>query len=48
MIPLRSFAASSFVVGPQVISRFNNYRAVTVNGAAQRGRVLRRCAEGDG
>ncbi len=37
MIPLRSLAASSFVVGPQVISRFNNYRAVTVNGAARAG-----------
>jgi multidrug efflux pump subunit AcrB len=32
MIPLRSMATSRFVVGPQVISRFNNYRAVTVNG----------------
>ena len=37
MVPLRAFTASSFVVGPQVISRFNNYRAVTVNGAAKPG-----------
>ena len=37
MIPLRSMATSRFVVGPQVISRFNNYRAITVNGGARAG-----------
>ena len=37
MIPLRSVASTSFVVGPRVISRFNNYRAVTVNGGARAG-----------
>jgi hydrophobe/amphiphile efflux-1 (HAE1) family protein len=37
MIPLHSVASTSFVVGPRVISRFNNYRAVTVNGGARAG-----------
>jgi hydrophobe/amphiphile efflux-1 (HAE1) family protein len=37
MIPLRAVASSSFVVGPQVISRYNNYRAVTINGGARPG-----------
>jgi hydrophobic/amphiphilic exporter-1 (mainly G- bacteria), HAE1 family len=37
MIPLRSVATSRFVLGPQVISRFNNYRAVTVNGGPRAG-----------
>jgi hydrophobe/amphiphile efflux-1 (HAE1) family protein len=37
MIPLRSVASSRFVPGPQVISRFNNYRAVTVNGGPRAG-----------
>ena len=37
MIPLRSMATSRFIVGPQVISRFNNYRAVTVNGGPHAG-----------
>ena len=37
MIPLRSLASSRFVLGPQVISRFNNYRAVTVNGMPKAG-----------
>ncbi len=32
MVPLRAIATPRIVVGPQVISRFNNYRAVTVNG----------------
>ncbi len=32
MVPLRAVASTRIVVGPQVISRFNNYRAVTVNG----------------
>ena len=37
MLPLRSVANTSFVVGPRVISRFNNYRAVTVNGGPRAG-----------
>src|SRR6202453_1634933 len=37
MVPLRSVATSRFVLGPQVISRFNNYRAVTVNGGPRAG-----------
>ena len=33
MVPLRAIATPRIVLGPQVISRFNNYRAVTVNGS---------------
>ncbi len=33
MVPLRAIASTRIVLGPQVISRFNNYRAVTVNGS---------------
>ncbi len=32
MVPLRAVADLRTVVGPQVISRFNNYRSVTING----------------
>jgi hydrophobe/amphiphile efflux-1 (HAE1) family protein len=32
MVPIRSIADARFVVGPQVLSRYNNYRAVTVRG----------------
>ena len=32
MVPLRAIANIRIVLGPQVISRFNNYRAVTING----------------
>ena len=32
MVPLKAIATSRIVLGPQVISRFNNYRAVTING----------------
>jgi hydrophobe/amphiphile efflux-1 (HAE1) family protein len=32
MVPLRSIANAGIVLGPQVISRFNNYRAITING----------------
>jgi len=31
-VPMRSIANARFVVGPQVISRYNNYRALTVRG----------------
>ena len=33
MVPLRAIATPRIVLGPQVISRFNNYRAVTLNGS---------------
>jgi hydrophobe/amphiphile efflux-1 (HAE1) family protein len=33
MVPLRSIAELRFVVGPQVITRYNNYRSVTINGS---------------
>lgn len=33
MVPLRSIAETRFVTGPQVITRYNNYRSVTVNGS---------------
>ncbi len=32
MVPLRSIASLRFVTGPQVITRYNNYRAIAVNG----------------
>ena len=32
MVPLRAIADLRIAVGPQVISRFNNYRSVTING----------------
>jgi len=32
MVPLRSIATLRVVVGPQVISRYNNYRSITING----------------
>ena len=37
MVPLRSIANVRIVLGPQVISRYNNYRAVTVNGGPKPG-----------
>ena len=33
MVPLRSLAGLKIVTGPQVITRYNNYRSVTVNGS---------------
>jgi len=33
MVPLRSIASAKIVLGPQVISRYNNYRAITINGS---------------
>jgi hydrophobe/amphiphile efflux-1 (HAE1) family protein len=33
MVPLRSIADFRIVLGPQVITRYNNYRSVTINGA---------------
>jgi hydrophobe/amphiphile efflux-1 (HAE1) family protein len=32
MVPLRSIADLRIVTGPQVISRYNNYRSITING----------------
>ena len=32
MVPMRSIAELSIVTGPQVITRYNNYRSVTING----------------
>jgi hydrophobe/amphiphile efflux-1 (HAE1) family protein len=33
MVPLRSIASVRTVVGPQVITRYNNYRSVSINGS---------------
>jgi hydrophobe/amphiphile efflux-1 (HAE1) family protein len=33
MVPLRSIASFRTVVGPQVITRYNNYRSITINGS---------------
>lgn len=38
MVSLRAFAEPNMIVGPQVISRYNNYRSVTVNGNPAIGR----------
>ncbi len=38
VIPLSSFARASLDVGPRTIIRYNNYRAVSINGAAGAGR----------
>jgi len=32
MVPVRSIASIKIVTGPQVITRYNNYRSVTING----------------
>jgi len=37
MVPLRSIASLKIVTGPQVITRYNNYRSVTVNGTPAAG-----------
>src|SRR5476651_690331 len=37
MVPLRSIASFRIEVGPQVISRYNNYRSVTINGSPKPG-----------
>ncbi|RTL51667.1 MAG: multidrug efflux RND transporter permease subunit [Bradyrhizobiaceae bacterium] len=33
MVPMRSIAGLKVVTGPQVITRYNNFRAVTINGS---------------
>ncbi|HBK05725.1 MAG TPA: hydrophobe/amphiphile efflux-1 family RND transporter, partial [Acetobacteraceae bacterium] len=37
MVPLRSIANVRVQLGPQVISRYNNYRSVTINGSPKPG-----------
>ena len=37
MVPLRALAEARIVVGPQTISRYNNYRSITISGAAAPG-----------
>lgn len=37
MVPLRAIADVSTVLGPQVITRYNNYRSVTLNGSPGEG-----------
>ena len=37
MVPLRSIADARIVLGPQTISRYNNYRSITVNGSPKPG-----------
>jgi hydrophobe/amphiphile efflux-1 (HAE1) family protein len=32
-VPLRSIASARIVLGPQTISRYNNYRSITINGS---------------
>jgi len=32
-VPLRSLATAKIVTGPQAITRYNNYRAITINGS---------------
>ncbi|MBY0380612.1 MAG: multidrug efflux RND transporter permease subunit [Xanthobacteraceae bacterium] len=33
MVPMRSISSLRFVTGPQVITRYNNYRSITINGS---------------
>jgi len=37
MVPIQAVATVRYVLGPRVISRFNNYRAVTINGGPKPG-----------
>ncbi len=37
MVPLRSIADARIVLGPQTISRYNNYRSITINGSPKPG-----------
>ena len=48
MVPLRSIADLRIVVGPQVITRYNNYRSVTINGGPAPGVSSGDGAGGDG
>ena len=33
MVPLRAIASLRIVTGPQVITRYNNYRSITIDGS---------------
>ena len=33
MVPMRSIATARTVLGPQVLTRYNNYRSITINGS---------------
>ena len=48
MIPLRSLLEVRVVVGPPALIRYNNLRAVTVQGGPAAGRLLRAGAQGHG
>ena len=48
MVPLRSIADARIVVGPQVITRYNNYRAVPIQGSPAPGTLVGRRARRDG
>jgi hydrophobe/amphiphile efflux-1 (HAE1) family protein len=37
MVPLRAIADARIVLGPQTISRYNNYRSITINGSPKPG-----------
>ncbi len=37
VVPLRSIAEARIVLGPQTVSRYNNYRSITVNGTPKPG-----------
>ena len=37
MVPLRSIATPRIILGPQVITRYNNYRSITINGSPAAG-----------
>jgi hydrophobe/amphiphile efflux-1 (HAE1) family protein len=37
MVPIRSIAGIKIVTGPQVITRYNNYRSITINGGPSPG-----------
>jgi len=41
MVPIRSIASLKIVTGPQVITRYNNYRSITVNGSPAAGCLVR-------
>jgi multidrug efflux pump subunit AcrB len=41
MVPMRALAEARLVLGPQALTRYNNYRAASVNGAAAPGGLRR-------
>ena len=48
MVPLRAIADARIVLGPQTISRYNNYRSITDQRRPGAGRLVGRRAGGDG